>query len=121
MAFKGQGFQLHDPVAQRALTETGQFTRDIRHVAGQQNAGSDYLSRIPKIQLNSPSANDKGTIYQDIATLEGHKLEATSAKLIAEEQSKCPETQSILEGRRATLIQSFSVLWILDQKFFIVN
>ena len=33
MAFKNpQGFQLHDPVAQRALMEIGQFTKDIRHI-----------------------------------------------------------------------------------------
>ena len=49
LAFQNpQGFQLHDPVAQRALVEIGQFTKDVRHIAGLANVGSDFLSRIPK-------------------------------------------------------------------------
>ena len=33
--------------AQRALVEIGQFTKDVRHIAGLKNVASDFLSRIP--------------------------------------------------------------------------
>ena len=58
-AFKNpQGFQLHDPVAQRALMEIGQFTKDIRHISGNKNIGSDFLSRIPPELKGSAYQND---------------------------------------------------------------
>ena len=106
MAFKGQGFQLHDPVAQRALIEIGQFTRDIRHIAGRDNEGSDYLSRIPLANVTKAEIDvkKKGTAYLDVNALEGHKLEAVSAKIIAEEQGKCPETEYILKGRHSNSV-----------------
>ena len=70
LAFKNpNGFQLHDPVAQRALMEIGQFTKDVRHIAGLQNTGSDFLSRIP------PEV--KGSAYEentDISAIEGLKI-----------------------------------------------
>ena len=83
-AYKGQGFQLHDPVAQRALLEINQFVSDIVHVAGKENVGSDFFSRIepPKI-----------------AALEGHKLEAVSPAAIKCEQLECPEIQEIKQGK----------------------
>ena len=66
--------------------EIGQFTRDIRHIAGRLNTGGDYLSRIPKAHTG-PTAEQKGTVYQDLAAIEGHKLQATDPKSIAEAQS----------------------------------
>ena len=99
MAFKGQGFQLHDPVAQRAIAEIGQFTRDIRHIAGRQNAGGDYLSRIPpNFSQSNPDKNIQGTVYQELAAVEGHKLQSTDPQIIAESQENCPETNKIKSG-----------------------
>ena len=101
LAFKNpQGFQLHDPVAQRALMEIGQFTKDIRHIAGHKNVGSDYLSRIP------PEA--RGTEYEErllstkasfVSAIEGHKLEAVSPAVIFEEQQSCEEIKDIKAGK----------------------
>ena len=99
MAFRGQGFQLHDPVAQRALIEIGQFTRDIRHIAGQHNSGSDYLSRIPKVNVDTP-IDLQGTAYQEVNVdaLEGYKIQSVDPKLIAEAQDLCPEITKIKAG-----------------------
>ena len=91
-AWKGQGFQPHDPVAQRALLELSQFTKDIRHIAGQSNNGSDYFSRLPP-------PDKRGTVYLDSAALEGHKLEALSPAVIFEEQQKCEEIKEIKSGK----------------------
>ena len=102
LAFKNpQGFQLHDPVAQRALIEIGQFTKDIRHIAGQKNIGSDFLSRIP------PEA--KGTEFVErqlspIASLEGQKLVAMSPRVIFEAQQSCQETELIKLGKHPTSV-----------------
>ena len=93
LAFKNPlGFQLHDPVAQRALMEIGQFTKDIRHIAGKQNVGSDFLSRIP--------SELKGSAYDEIcsASVEGHKLECLSPKVLKEAQENCAETKKITAG-----------------------
>ena len=97
LAFKNPTFQLHDPVAQRALMEIGQFTQDIRHIAGKTNAGSDFLSRIPP--------DVKGTLYQDeVASMEGQKLIAMSPAVLHEEQVKCNETESVINGRHPTSV-----------------
>ena len=83
-AYKGQGFQLHDPVAQRALLEISQFVTDVVHVPGIENGGSDFFSRLkPPI----------------IPSLEGHKLEAVSPAAIAEAQDKCTEIEEIKNGK----------------------
>ena len=82
LAFKNpQGFQLHDPVAQRALMEIGQFTKDVRHIEGLKNTGSDYLSRIP--------LEVKGSLYQkdadtSVNSIEGHKLTCLSPAVVEE-------------------------------------
>ena len=94
-AWEGNGFQLHDPVAQRALLEISQFATKICHVAGTNNGGSDYFSRI-----NSP-AKSKVQSNLPIATLEGHKLEAVSPAVIEEEQSKCQEIEEIKTGKHS--------------------
>ena len=99
LAFKNpQGFQLHDPVAQRALMEIGQFTKDVRHIAGLKNTGSDFLSRIPQ--------ETRGSAYQEpqVASLEGHKLIAMSPAVIGEAQSNCRETELIKAGRHPTSV-----------------
>ena len=87
-AWKGQGFQLHDPVAQRALLEISQFTKDIRHVSGVNNCGSDYFSRLPP-------PDKRGTVYSDdmpsIAVMEGHKMETVSPQVVSEAQEQCEE------------------------------
>ena len=102
MAFKNpQGFQLHDPVAQRALMEIGQFTKDIRHIAGHKNVGSDFLSRIPPDSRGS-EYEERQTLVQPcnstplpIASLEGHTLIAMSPSVIQAAQQKCKETELI--------------------------
>ena len=105
LAFKNpQGFQLHDPVAQRALMEIGQFTKDVRHIAGLKNAGSDFLSRIaPEV---------KGSAYQedivksaDIAALEGFKFQAMSPAVIEEAQSQCNEVIQTRNGQHASSVK----------------
>ena len=90
-AWEGQGFQPHDPVAQRALLEISQFTKDIRHISGDNNCGSDYLSRIPPPEK-------RGTVYLDAAAMEGHSLEAVSPAVIFEEQQSCEEIKEIKNG-----------------------
>ena len=92
-AFKNQNYQLHDPVAQRALMEIGMFTKDIRHLAGKDNVGSDFFSRIaPEV---------KGTAYDELAALEGLKLYSISAKEIFKEQQNCAEIELLKNGKHA--------------------
>ena len=83
-------------MAQRALTEIGMFTKDIRHIAGQNNSGSDYFSRLPP-------PDKKGTVYLDSAALEGHKLEALSPAVIFEEQQKCEEIKELVSKNKMIL------------------
>ena len=101
LAFKNpNGFQLHDPVAQRALMEIGQFTKDVRHIEGLKNTGSDYLSRIPP--------NLKGSAYEEasieLAAIEGHKLECLSPQVIFEAQQKCKEVELAKAGKHANSV-----------------
>ena len=95
-AWEGQGFQLHDPVAQRALLEISQFTKDIKHISGNDNCGSDYFSRLPPPEK-------RGTVYTKnsipVAALEGHKLEAVSPAVVNELQAECEEIREIKEGK----------------------
>ena len=104
LAFKNpQGFQLHDPVAQRALMEIGQFTKDIRHISGQENVGSDFLSRIqPELRGSAyeDSTTNKSSPY--VAALEGHRLQAMSPQVIFDEQKQCQETRLLQDGRHAS-------------------
>ena len=92
-AYKGSGFQLHDPVAQRALMEISQFTKDIRHVSGVHNVAGDYFSRLPPPEK-------LGSVYQpdslkqpstNVAVIEGLKLQALDPKVIAEAQEECKD------------------------------
>ena len=92
-AYNGQGFQLHDPVAQRALLEISQFTKDIKHISGAANGGSDFFSRIP------PPNDKKGSVYSEISVLEGHKLEALSPAVLHEAQSECSDITEIKNGK----------------------
>ena len=90
-AYKGGGFQLHDPVAQRALLEISQFVSDVIHVPGKDNTGGDFFSRLqPTIQISSTQ------LVQSI--VEGHKLEALSPKTILEAQRECPEITKIKDS-----------------------
>ena len=99
LAFKNpQGFQLHDPVAQRALMEIGQFTNDIRHISGVNNAGSDFLSRI-KPDL-------KGS---EVAALEGLKLYSVSPQVVFEAQQECKELELIKQGLHPSSVTFKSV------------
>ena len=94
-AWNGQGFQLHDPVAQRALLEISQFTKHIKHISGINNIGGDYFSRIPP-------PNKLGTIYQEeVSSIEAHKLQAVSPMVILEEQKSCPEVKNISNGNHS--------------------
>ena len=104
LAFKNpQGFQLHDPVAQRALMEIGQFTKDIRHIEGIKNTGSDYLSRIPPDVRGAEYQNSTDQSKKPvIAALEGHKLHSMSPAVIFEAQESCQETALLRSGRHAT-------------------
>ena len=107
LAFKNpNGFQLHDPVAQRALVEIGQFTKDVRHVAGLQNVGSDFLSRVPIgikgtafVTEEPPSLTDESAT---ISAIEGHKLVSISPLVVYEAQQDCQETLSIKNGKHPT-------------------
>ena len=104
LAFKNpMGFQLHDPVAQRALVEIGQFTKDVRHIAGLKNTGSDFLSRIPQEIMGSEYV-DKTKPHNQIAALEGYKLISMSPEVIRKAQETCKETQSIRDGKHPTSV-----------------
>ena len=91
-AYNGSGFQLHDPVAQRALMEISQFTKDIRHISGINNVAGDYFSRLPP-------PDKQGTAYQSpstsIASVEGHKLSTIDPKAILEAQQDCKEIEEL--------------------------
>ena len=95
--------------------EIGQFTKDVRHIAGLKNVGSDFLSRI--------SPDLRGTEYSDVAAfnlvaqkygktpshneisvLEGHKLECLSPSVVSEAQSECNEVDLIQAGRHPTSV-----------------
>ena len=103
LAFKNpQGFQLHDPVAQRALMEIGQFTKDVRHIAGLANTGSDFLSRIPP-QLKG-SAYDESGMSAELASIEGQKLIAMSPQVIYDAQQQCSELELIKAGKHPTSV-----------------
>ena len=118
LAFKNpQGFQLHDPVMQRALVEIGQFTKDVRHIAGLKNVGSDFLSRIPKEIMGSAYEEDKSLSSKiepanvdretcaktaEVMSLEGHKLIAMSARVIFDAQKECREVALIEAGKHPT-------------------
>ena len=119
LAFKNpQGFQLHDPVMQRALVEIGQFTRDVRHIAGLKNTGSDFLSRIPKALQGSaykdeaslsstvppePAVDDRRKCpTAEVMALEGRKLTAMNPLAIYEAQTACKEVELIESGRHPT-------------------
>ena len=111
LAFKNpQGFQLHDPVAQRALVEIGQFTKDVRHVAGLANVGSDFLSRIPEELKGSAYNEDAGALtnemanFKQVAALEGHKLQCMSPTVISEAQKDCKEVELIEAGRHPSSV-----------------
>ena len=108
LAFKNpQGFQLHDPVAQRALMEIGQFTKDIRHIAGLKNTGSDFLSRIPPESKGSAydeSASVEWQDFQQVAALEGHRLQCMTPKVIFEAQKDCKELELIKAGKHAASV-----------------
>ena len=97
-AFKNQGFQLHDPVAQRALMEIGQFTRDIRHIAGSKNAGSDFLSRIP------PDLKGTAFVAETVSALEGFKLISMSASVLFQAQQECEETNLLKQKKHPTSV-----------------
>ena len=84
-AFKGPGYQLHDPVAQRALMEIGMFTKDIRHIAGKDNVGSDFFSRM------EPS----GSAYDELAAVEGFKIYSMCPSELKLAQDKCEEVSRI--------------------------
>ena len=102
MAFKKpQGFQLHDPVAQRALMEIGQFTKDIRHIAGHANIGSDYLSRIPPESRGSEYDERQMSSVEPASNMpiEGHKLIAMSPLALEESQKSCQDTTNIKNGK----------------------
>ena len=98
-AYNGSGFQLHDPVAQRALMEISQFTRDIKHISGVDNVAGDYFSRLP------PPNDKRGSVYTnpaqrfEVAPIEGHKLEAVSPRVVNELQAECQEVEEIKNGK----------------------
>ena len=48
----------YSPRETRHLDFVSQFTKDIRHISGEQNAAADVLSRLPINSLFSPSDND---------------------------------------------------------------
>ena len=109
-AYEGNGFQLHDPVAQRALMEISQFTKDIRHIAGVKNCGSDYFSRIPQNKL--------GSIYDSAAIMEGHKLETISPKVILESQMECDEIEQLKQNPNRWSDLSFGEVDFNDSKLY---
>ena len=92
-------------MAQRALVEIGQFTKDVRHIAGMANVGSDFLSRIPKAVQGSAYNEDSGALTNEkptlaeVAVLEGHKLVAMSPTAIFEAQKECKELELIKAGK----------------------
>ena len=81
-------------MAQRALVEIGQFTKDVRHIAGLKNTGSDFLSRIP--------SDLKGSAYEEVSAIEGQQLIALSPNVIHEAQQKCKEIELIKAGKHAS-------------------
>ena len=85
-AFKNPVSQAHDPIASNQISEICQWTNDIRFWEGKSNVVADWLSRPPETPL--------GTSYQlpseEVATLEGVKLELVDSKELASEQRKCP-------------------------------
>ena len=107
LAFKNpMGFQLHDPVAQRALMEIGQFTKDVRHIEGLKNTGSDFLSRIPpelKGSVYQESANELQK-FKEVSALEGYKLECMSPTVVFEAQQECREVKAIEAGQHPTSV-----------------
>ena len=104
LAFKNpQGYQLHDPVAQRALMEIGQFTKDVRHIAGLKNNGSDFLSRIPP-ELTGSAYQDTLASITKIAAVEGQKLHCMSPKVLQEAQETCQEIIILKAGRHPTSV-----------------
>ena len=111
LAFKNpQGFQLHDPVAQRALMEIGQFTKDVRHIAGLKNTGSDFLSRIPPelrgsaYVENASSSEPSEQKCADIASIEGQRLSCMSSTVIFDAQAECRELELIKAGKHASSV-----------------
>ena len=101
LAFKNpQGFQLHDPVAQRALVEIGQFTKDVRHIAGLKNVGSDFLSRIPP-EATGGACNGSEALTNEVSAIEGRNLIAMSPLVIFEAQNQCQEVERIKAKKHA--------------------
>ena len=113
--------------------EIGQFTKDIRHIAGLKNVGSDFLSRLP------PSV--KGTAYEDSGTgsvssanvasastsvsphvmaLEGQKLHCMSPAVVFDEQQTCPEIQLYKTGKHPTSV-TFSPVMFGDYELYCEN
>ena len=84
--FKNPTSQAHDPIASNQISEICQWTNDIRFLEGKSNVVADWLSRPPETPL--------GTAYQllkeEVAALEGVKLELIDNKELASEQRKCP-------------------------------
>ena len=95
--------------------EIGQFTKDVTHISGLKNTGSDFLSRIPVELKGSVYSDDANGINRsanvasttsvvNIAALEGHKLKALSPAVVAESQNKCKEIVSIKAGKHPTSV-----------------
>ena len=109
LAFKNpMGFQLHDPVAQRALMEIGQFTKDVRHIEGLKNTGSDFLSRIPpEVKGSAYQTSSKDSElhkFKEVSALEGYKLECMSPAVVFEAQEVCKQVQAIKSGQHPTSV-----------------
>ena len=69
------------PTTTRALTYISQFTTDIRHVAGDDNAAADALSRIESIVVND--FTDVATAQQDDDELRQLLTSDSSLQLVA--------------------------------------
>ena len=105
--FNSNTHQEYDPVAMNAISEIGQWTRDIRHKAGRQNFVADMLSRpgvapgdaylveeLAKVDVDPPYVAPEMTM----AALEQVALLTLSPAAIAEAQQTCPQTKAHLRG-----------------------
>ena len=92
--------------------EIGQFTKVVRHIAGLQNAGSDFLSRIaPEVKGSAYQESEELQKFKEVSALEGFKLECMSPSVIFEAQEECREVQTIKAGQHPTSVTFQSVLF----------
>ena len=101
-AFQSENLPLNDPQIHRQITEIGRFTRDVKHVSGQDNVFADFLSRI----RNLPD-KEKDNVQKYYKSEERRKNSDISHGLrqwiIAKADTTFPELRQTAEGNEVKL------------------